>query len=229
MRPLYVAILMIAYLMGATAFCQEESNPSPQQLEQGLEMVNQRIKEKQSDAEAFMLRGFIQQHMGHYRESIEDFGKAIRLNPKKGEPYIGRACTYGLTGEWDKMISDSTIALQINPNDDLSLNNRAAGYIQKKQYALAMKDVKQAIKLNPHRAAYQESMGEILYRTGQYALALKYFDTSISMDSKLGESYYFRGLTNQQMHNPAQSKKDLETATSLGYKPGSINIEQVHE
>ena len=52
---------------------------------------------------------------GLYNREIEDYTKAIQINPKNAKAYNSRGTVYYSKGLYDKAIEDYTKAIQINP------------------------------------------------------------------------------------------------------------------
>ncbi|MBI5237593.1 MAG: tetratricopeptide repeat protein [Deltaproteobacteria bacterium] len=58
------------------------------------------------DADAYINRGNAYYKKGQHDRAIEDFNKAIALNPKLAEVYSNRGLAYGEKGQLDRTISD---------------------------------------------------------------------------------------------------------------------------
>jgi|GEM_PF-3771313 len=58
------------------------------------------------DAEAYLTIGNAYAHKGQYDKAIENYNKAIQLNPNLAEAYYNRGVAYKHKGQYDKAISD---------------------------------------------------------------------------------------------------------------------------
>jgi tetratricopeptide (TPR) repeat protein len=76
-------------------------------------------------------------------EAINDFTKAIELNPNYARAYYCRGLIYE-GRDYDKAISDFSKVIEINPNDALAYNCRAMMYYSKHEYDKAWQDVHKA-------------------------------------------------------------------------------------
>jgi tetratricopeptide (TPR) repeat protein len=56
--------------------------------------------------------------------AIEEFTRAIEINPNWGELFYNRGCTYSKMHKYDLAISDYNRALELNRNNVDALNNR---------------------------------------------------------------------------------------------------------
>ena len=71
---------------------------------------------------------------GCYDEAIEEYTKAIELNPNYVEAYNNRACAYKKKGQYDLAIDECNKAIDLDPNLAGAYVNRAYAYNEKRQY-----------------------------------------------------------------------------------------------
>ena len=62
--------------------------------------------------------------MGDYRRAIEDFTKAIQINPDDADAYFHRGNAFYQLGDKPEAIEDYSRAIQINPHDADAYINR---------------------------------------------------------------------------------------------------------
>ena len=63
--------------------------------------------------------------------AIEDFNKAIQLNPDHALAYANRGVAYYYKGDYDCAIEDFNKVIQLNPDYALAYNNRGGAYRDK--------------------------------------------------------------------------------------------------
>lgn len=102
-------------------------------------------------AEAFTNRGVAYRLKGEYDRAIQDYGQAIRLNPKFAAAYNNRGVAYDNKGDYDQAIVDYDQAIKLKPSAETHFN-RGNAYLGKGQYDHAIDDFNQAIKLKPDLA-----------------------------------------------------------------------------
>ena len=116
---------------------------------------------------------------GEYDRAIQDFTKAIQINPKDAEAYNNRGFAYEKKGEYDRAIQDFDKAIQINPKHARAYNNRGFAYEKNGEYDKAIQDYDKAIQINPkdarvynHIAWLYSTCPEPNYRNGTKAVEL---------------------------------------------------------
>ena len=65
---------------------------------------------------AYNNRGNIYNGLGNYSQAIEDFNKAIKINPSYTETYSNRGHAYAVLGNYRQAIEDFNKAIEINPD-----------------------------------------------------------------------------------------------------------------
>jgi len=69
-------------------------------------------------------RGIGYAEKGQYDLAIEEFTRAIGINPNCGEIFYNRGCMYSKICQYDRAIADYNRAVELNMNDFDALNNR---------------------------------------------------------------------------------------------------------
>ena len=89
---------------------------------------------------AYVNRGSAYGEKGHYDRAIEDFNKAISINPNYAGAYNNRGNAYYKKGQYDRAIEDYNKAIALDPNDALAYTNRGAAYALKGVMGRAISD-----------------------------------------------------------------------------------------
>ena len=99
--------------------------------------------------EKYFDRGVSNNNSKQYIKAIEDFTKAIELNPYRADTYFNRGLVYQGLEQYIKAINEYTKAIRLNPYDTATYNNRGYSYYNLGQYEEALKNYAKAIKLEP--------------------------------------------------------------------------------
>ncbi len=108
-----------------------------------------------------------------YDEAVQDFTKAIKLNPDYVDAYFNRGIAYEQLGSTDKAIKDYGKVIKIKPGMNEAYINRALLYKKSEKYSLAIKDLDKAIELRPDFVFAFLYRADIYYTIDSLSLAVK--------------------------------------------------------
>ncbi len=149
----------------------------------------------------FFYRGNTWNDMKEYNNAINDYTKAISINPKYDEAYNSRGLTYQKKGEYDKAIEEYTATLKINQNFTCAYINRGCVYRTKNDYDKAITDYNSAVKIDSKNPLSYLGRGDVYQETGEYDKAIKDYTKTIQLGlehecllcSYLFRAYHSRG------------------------------------
>jgi tetratricopeptide (TPR) repeat protein len=151
-----------------------------------------------------------------YEKAIEDFSKAIDLNPKYADAYNNRGNAYREIKQHEKAIEDYNKAIEHNPNLAVAYNNRGLAYRKIKQYERAIEDHDKAIELNPKYAVAYNNRGNAYREIKQHEKAIEDYSKAIELNPKYADAYANRGITQLQTNEELDKAiEDFEHARAL--------------
>ena len=161
-----------------------------------------------------------------YDRSIDDFTKALEINPKDKENhkvYYMRGRSYLENRQYDQAINDFTKALEICPVEDkatkfLILESRGNSYQALNKNDAAIKDFSDAINLN----ALHKNIKYVYHNRGwvwqakeDYEKAIKDYSAAIAIDSAFAPAYYGRASAYYKSGNLPRAIEDAKEALQL--------------
>ena len=148
-----------------------------------------------SNAEALFERANQKSAAGDFDGAIDDYAKAISLDPNFAKAYANRGCLWYSRGDFGKAIIDLDKAIAIDPELPSPYFIRGNIWLQKQSYDSAITDYNRAIALKPdfHEAYYKR--GVVCRKQGRYDSAIVDFTRAIQINPKDAESYLERGYT----------------------------------
>jgi|ERR1035437_1106108 lipoprotein NlpI len=124
---------------------------------------------------AFYNRGNAHRHKLELDGAIQDYDRALELNPGNANAFDNRGLAYTLKGDYVHAISDFDDALRFNPGNVTALANRGAAYTRTGDFRRAISDYDQALGINPRNANALNSRGRTYFYLGRFAAARQDF------------------------------------------------------
>ena len=117
-------------------------------------------KEPNEVTPAYYNLGLAYGRKGQTDKAIEDFSKALLINPKLDMAYNNRGTAYYLQGQYDKAFGDFSSAIKLNPNNAEAYINRGYVYLKKGDTASAAYDLQRGCHLGNERGC--EALRDLL-------------------------------------------------------------------
>ena len=139
-------------------------------------------------------RGWKLQDEDKNLEAIEEYSKAIELNPDYELAYNNRGLAYYNLNEYETAIRDYNRAIKVEPDFAFAYYNRGSAYHKLGRYDEAMQDYNKSLELDPTDADVYNNRGMLFYDLEQYNDAMDDFKISIKINPANAEPYNNRGL-----------------------------------
>ncbi|PPS23142.1 tetratricopeptide repeat protein [Brachyspira murdochii] len=153
--------------------------------------------------ELYKHRGDVKTDLNMYDDAIEDYKKALKLNPN----YI----------EAKKALEEADRKLK-EYNLNKSFDNyyiEGVNYYNKKQFEDALKTLNKAIELDPNKAKAYLYRGVSQLVMGRNEEAIKDFDKAIELDPNYPKFYLYRGHSKNLLKKYEEAVKDFDKAIEL--------------
>ncbi|OGW32053.1 MAG: hypothetical protein A2X54_08955 [Nitrospirae bacterium GWF2_44_13] len=187
--------------------------------------------------------------------AIEDYSKAIAIDPNdgasyfnrgnrydaKGQTYSKKGAFYEATKQFDRAIEDYNKAIGLKWNFstdyDYSLKftknllaiayvNRGSAYGEKGHYDRAIEDFNKAISINPNYAGAYNNRGNAYYKKGQYDRAIEDYNKAIALDPNDALAYTNRGAAYALKGVMGRAISDFQKGCDMGYELGCENLQK---
>ena len=190
-------------------------------------MVNQK-RTKNNLFKKYVRNGRRYARKKQYSKALENYNRAIRLNPKSSETRFERAMLHEIQGREKEALEDYNKAIELNSRFSHAYNHRARLYVKQKKYHEALEDLKEVRKNDPtaelscllnEAAIYMrlEQYEEILDRLSK-ALALK------PPGPMLEEIYWTDGVANIKLKKYKEALDDFNQAINLNPKEAALYV-----
>ena len=163
----------------------------------------------------YLINGDSYVKRGDYRNAVNNFTDAIRLNPKDALPYLSRGSAYNRLGQPEKALADFTQAINLDPDDALAFVNRGLAHAKLGHLPEAIADCTTAIKLNPKDSLAYRQRGTCLLNLRHYDKALEDYNQATILNPSDGQAHYYRGLSNSKLGRYQASVEDFSKAINI--------------
>jgi tetratricopeptide (TPR) repeat protein len=153
-----------------------------------------------------------------FQGAIEDFTKALELNPDFALGYNDRGTVYAAQGELERAIREYNKALELFPNYVEAYSNRGKAYAEMGDHAQGLKDQNKALELNPDFVEAYNNRGTVYAARGDLDNAIKDFNKTITLNPYYADAYNNLGLARQAIGDVDRAIENYDKAIAL--KPG---------
>jgi tetratricopeptide (TPR) repeat protein len=102
-----------------------------------------------SKYEDAVLDGVSSLNTGKPERALKDFNRAIDIDPKRADGYLGRANTFNTMGHFEKALVDYNRVIEIEPTLANAYINRGIAHSQLGQYEKAIADYEKGLEMDP--------------------------------------------------------------------------------
>ena len=152
---------------------------------------------------------------GDRQHGLDDYNTAVKVAPKKAQPYYYRGVFYTAQNDDAEALRDFDTALSIDPKFVVALRQRAINYLRQKNFSGALADFSEALRLQPKAAALWSERGYVCLLQRDYESAVKDEAEAIRLDPKLARAYFLRGAAFGDLGNSPGAVSDIVTAVDL--------------
>ena len=181
-----------------------------------LKRLDKLLEESDDNFEVYKERGDLRAKIGFYNDAIDDYQKALELNPNYKEA--------------DKALTDTKNNLDIHNfinnysliENDLYKDsgyyfNKACNFYYKGKCKEAIVYYNKAIELDPNNSAAYNNRGNAKKDLVQYEEALKDYNKAIELDHNNSAAYYNRGSLKINLEEYKEAIKDFNKAIELDH------------
>ncbi len=186
-------------------------------------------------------RGQFLRDQGKYEPALQDYTKAIAIEPKNPELYNSRGKTYfdmAMGGKFPQKASEYAQKAIADFNEGLSktnikpkskaemLINRGAAQASQGKYEAALNDLNEGIKTQPTNKNGYLNRSLVFFHLKQFEKAIADYTEYLKYDPYNANIYYERGMLNRSLEKSQQALDDLNRALQLNPNLGIAYMER---
>lgn len=170
--------------------------------------------------EAAIAAGISHYEEGQFRLAIDDYGRALALDPANFAALFDRGTAYSTIGEHQLAIDDYDRAAAVNSTYGTLFSNRGGSHRELGELEAALDDFSLAIELGPTEIdptlsfAYQ-GRASVYELQGRYPLAIDDYGRLIEVDPTNAIAYYRRATAKAEVDDMTGALADLDESIML--------------
>ncbi len=149
--------------------------------------------------------------------ALENFDKAIELDPQASDYYEWRGYAKRALGRNDDAIDDFNKMVEID-GSPYAYEVRGKAFLRLKRYQQAIADFSKMIELTPDIPFGYIRRGKAKCELRKHQEAIADFDTALQIDPNDVYTYQLRGRTKEQLGNLEGAKEDFQKALTLEHQ-----------
>lgn len=167
-------------------------------------------------------------NLGHYLrrqnlpdQALENYNKAIQLEPTKAQPYNNRGKIYFDHGEIDKALADYNKCIELEPNHVNALANRGAAFGMKQEWEKALNDLNKAIELEPLHSNALSNRAFVWFQMQEYEKSIEDFNRYLAVKHNDADVINTIGLCYFRLGNNDKALAEFNRSIRLDASKGA--------
>jgi tetratricopeptide (TPR) repeat protein len=172
------------------------------------------------DARALINRGLVRAKQGDLDRAIEEFSRAIELEPQLAAAWFDRGLSRERKGDVERAMADYSRAIAIEPANLAFRLRRGIVRGMSANFEGAMEDCSMVIERDSRAAPAYVTRSCARRGTGDFKGAIEDASRAIALDRMLAMAWLHRGLARQRMGEKKGALEDLENYLTLAPQGG---------
>ncbi len=214
----------LAKIPQKAAFCRAREFEKKKQWEEAMTqyeiagMIENAEKCRQQGVDALHNRGLIKLQKRDNTGALEDYNRAILLEPNNHQFYHNRGIAIAKMGNLKGAIENFQKALELDPKDLQSYHNLGAAYVESGEFNQAIELFSQALKLDSQDSQIYQNLGLVRFKAGDRQGAIADYNQAIKFNPNKAEAYYNRGIAHRFLGEKQDAINDFTKVLQLNPK-----------
>lgn len=161
--------------------------------------------------------------LGQYKEAIEAYDQALKINPEDAMAWRDKGIALSKITLYKEALEAYDQALKLDPEDVDAWNNKGIALANLGKYEKAIEAYDQAIKINPEDAMAWYNKGVTLSKLGQTEKAIEAYDQAITINPEFNDAITRLNGAMRLLYDNNTSESDHVTAQPVVSYPNSYH------
>ena len=181
----------------------------------GQRLLTRVLESRDAAPELHVVIGQAYSDQAKFAEALDEYNKALSMNPKIGDAHAGIGMVYFKQGRLDDAIEEFRRELKQNPDSTVARYQTAYIFLQQNRPAEAMPLLAEVLRRNPENADGHYQMGKALLETGDAPGAVRHLETAVRLQPSQAYEYYQLSLAYRRVGRVADADSALQTYQKL--------------
>ena len=193
-RKVLVGATVLIILYSASGWSETDLKLTQQETQNEIIKLKENIEKDYRNIKSLNDLGVIYLKLGKYDQAIEQFKKALEVDPNYtfGPFLFGNI--YTDAKNYQEKINDFKDVIKTNREYARAHNYLGLTYLKKKNYSAAKNSLLESIKVNPNYAKANNNLGVLYEEMGNTAKAIESYQMAQRIDPNDPDSFYNLGL-----------------------------------
>ena len=173
------------------------------------------VEKSPGKARAITNRGSAYATLGEWDRAMEDYSRALQLDPKFPISLMSRGFAFKNMGKYEKAVADYSVAIEVDPYNKLAYNDRGVCYISMGEYEKAIADFSKVIELDAENSDAYSNRSASYQNLGQLDKAITDIDKALSLQPDNAKALSNRGAIHEKLNQPEKAIADYSRAIDL--------------
>lgn len=180
-----------------------------------LKEINSLINEFQDEAILFNIKGACYAGVGQLDIAVENYEKAIEINPDYAKAYYNLAGAFEEQNKYDKAVQAYKKSISLEPENPQAHNNLGNVYKDLEKYTDAIHSYEQALRNQPDYIEAYYSLGSTLQDIGKLDEAIEYFKKVLQLKPSFNEINNILGNIFKELRMFEEAIQSYEKAIAI--------------
>lgn len=176
-KQLNVDLIIQYYKQGTLSLKNNKNKEALEFFDKILELVP-----KSNFKDLYLKKGFALDNLGQYKEAIDNYNIAIKLDNKYASAYLNKGVSLLKQNKNLEAIENFDKVIELNPNSSNAYNNKGAALGNLNKYQEAINNYNKAIELDPKYFEPYKNKFCPLYNLKRYEEAVETCDKAIKLE-----------------------------------------------
>jgi tetratricopeptide (TPR) repeat protein len=180
------------------------------------------IMARPDGTDAYLLRGSAYVRLGRLAAALDDWGTAIKLEPKHPLAWYNRGTTYLNLGRPEEAVADLSRAVELDPNYAHAWTNLGHAHLKLRQLDRSIADYTRAILLAPNDTFAWHGRGYAYFSRAQYEKAITNYTRATELAPNYVRSWQNLGAAHSMLGQYDKALAACSRAIALDPKNGHL-------